>query len=256
MGTLEKSGMAITPGSPADRTNFYQHEAETGSYLSPAYNQDVMKELLSALPRESPRRVCDLGSGVGSNLPTLTAMFPRARIFSLDLSQTALIEGFRTTASVMPAQADATAIPLTNECIDLLVCTEVLEHVGDLGRAFSEIARVVRRGGYAAISSPNYLNPMGLRKWFNDRRRGESFWDPWGGHPGFERLMLPATVARAMRPFFDAERVLGAGYVMGWIPLGYRRIGPWSDGHPFRAVGRIPVLRNFVINRYLLLRRK
>jgi SAM-dependent methyltransferase len=139
--------------------------------------------------------------------------------------------------------------------IDLAVCTEVLEHVEDLNLAFGEISRILRSGGHAVISSPNYLNPMGLRKWRNDWRMGESYWDPWGGHPGFERLMLPRTVSKAFRSRFTVRAVLGAGYLMAWIPLGYRRIGRLSDSFPLRAAGRLPLLRHLGMNRYLLLKK-
>src|ERR1019366_430796 len=125
-----------------------------------------------------------------------------------------------------------------------------------MGTVFREISRVLRPGTFAVISSPNYLNPMGIRKWINDRRLGDSYWDPWGGHPGFERLMLPSSMRKALDPYFEIEKVLGAGYLMGWIPLGYRRIGRANDLYPLRWIGRRPLLRDLAMNRYLLIRRK
>jgi SAM-dependent methyltransferase len=174
----------------------------------------------------------------------------------MDLSFAALCHGRSSTAAVSPCAADAAGLPLLAGTIDLLVCTEVLEHVADLDAVLTELHRVVRSGGFCIVSSPNYLNPMGLRKWFKDRRLGAEFWDPWGGHQGYERLMLPSHVDRALRKHFAILEIRGAGFLMAWTALGYGRIGRKNDRHPWLALGRAPVFRNIAMNRYLLLKRK
>jgi SAM-dependent methyltransferase len=238
------------------RSNFYLQQSDEGSQLSPAYNQAVLLELLGGISGDRVNKVGDLGSGAGCNIGTLRAFFPDAKIITLDLNWSALAQGRQLPGNVIPAQSDAAAIPLAAGSLGLVVCTEVLEHVAQMEPVFREISRVLRPNAWAVISSPNYLNPMGVRKWVNDRRLGESYWDPWGGHPGFERLMLPAEMKRALDPCFEIKRVLGAGYLMGWIPLGYRRIGGINDRHPLQWVGRLPLLRHVAMNRYLLLKKK
>jgi SAM-dependent methyltransferase len=140
--------------------------------------------------------------------------------------------------------------------MDLVLCTEVLEHVADLQAAVCELARILAPAGHAVLSSPNYLNPMGLRKRHKDKRLGAEFWDPWGGHEGYERLMLPSLVNRAVRPWFEILEVRGAGYLMAWTALGYRRVGKKNDRYPMLLLGRVPGIRHLAMNRYLLLRRK
>jgi SAM-dependent methyltransferase len=246
----------MTTSAPDPRSNFYRQESDEGSHLSPAYNQAVLVELLSRIRNTRVRRIADLGSGAGLNVPTLRTLFRDAQIITMDLSWSALAIGRRTLDAVSPAQSDASAIPLASGSLDLIVCTEVLEHVGEMSAVVAEMHRVLHKTGVAVISSPNYLNPMGVRKWLNDRRLGDSFWDPWGGHPGFERLMHPRLVNRALSPYFTLDTVRGAGFMMGWIPLGYRRIGNINDRYPLRWLGRLPLVRQVAINRYLLLRKK
>lgn len=48
----------------------------------------------------------------------------------------------------------ATAVPLRDASADVVVITEVLEHVADTWRAFAELARIVRRGGHLVITIP------------------------------------------------------------------------------------------------------
>jgi SAM-dependent methyltransferase len=237
------------------RVRFYQDQADSGSLISADYNQKVLDELYAGLSPTDVRRICDVGCGMGKNLPLLRRRFPQATIVALDLNSMAARAASGAASDVLVAQGNCTALPLPGGAADLAVCTEVLEHVSDLSAAVAEIARVTRSGGFCVVSSPNYLNPIGLRKWNEDRRRGSEFWDPWGGHEGYERLMTPGLVNSTVRKYFKILRVRGAGFIMAWIPLGYGRIGTRHDRYPMIGLGRFPILRNLAMNRYLLLRK-
>lgn len=50
--------------------------------------------------------------------------------------------------------SDLAALPLPDGELDLVVCTEVLEHVPDPGRALAELARVLRPGGRIMLTVP------------------------------------------------------------------------------------------------------
>jgi SAM-dependent methyltransferase len=248
--------MITGPLSRDPRRDFYLKIADEGSFLSPSYSQRVLCELYQLTRGENPRIVCDIGSGRGNNLPALREMFPSSRLVALDLNWNVLAAGRSLTTSALSVQSDIASLPLRNCEAELAVCTEVLEHVADLAGAVGEIARIVCPRGYAVISSPNYLNPLGIRKWLHDSRHGDEYWDPWGGHPGFERLMIPGLVRRAVVPYFEILKTRGAGYLMAWIPLGYRRIGAVNDRYPLLGLGRWPLFRDVALNRFLLLRKK
>ena len=55
--------------------------------------------------------------------------------------------------------------PLANACLDLVLACDVLEHVPDDRRALSELARVLRPGGWAILTVPQKDN---LAKTFQD----------------------------------------------------------------------------------------
>jgi SAM-dependent methyltransferase len=50
--------------------------------------------------------------------------------------------------------APATALPLEDRCVDVVLCTQVLEHVADPALVCSELFRVLRPGGTAALTVP------------------------------------------------------------------------------------------------------
>lgn len=50
-------------------------------------------------------------------------------------------------------------LPFEDESFDTVLCTNVLEHVANAGRAFAELSRVLKPGGYMIISTP-FLYPL------------------------------------------------------------------------------------------------
>lgn len=55
--------------------------------------------------------------------------------------------------------ASADNIPFEGDTFHTVLCTNVLEHVSNMEKAFSEIARILKRGGYLIISVP-FLYPV------------------------------------------------------------------------------------------------
>lgn len=55
--------------------------------------------------------------------------------------------------------ASADQIPFADETFHTVLCTNVLEHVPDMEKAFSEISRVLKKGGHLIISIP-FLYPV------------------------------------------------------------------------------------------------
>jgi SAM-dependent methyltransferase len=73
--------------------------------------------------------------------------------------------GWRVISTELhPGQAGWVAVdliddlPMRSESFDLVVMLEVIEHLADVPHVFSEIARVMKPGALAVISTPNRLN--------------------------------------------------------------------------------------------------
>jgi 2-polyprenyl-3-methyl-5-hydroxy-6-metoxy-1,4-benzoquinol methylase len=54
------------------------------------------------------------------------------------------------------AQADVTRLPFADGFFDIVVCSEVLEHIPDNGAAIRELVRVVKPGGDLVVTVPRY----------------------------------------------------------------------------------------------------
>jgi 2-polyprenyl-3-methyl-5-hydroxy-6-metoxy-1,4-benzoquinol methylase len=101
----------------------------------------------------------EVGSGGGHVL----RMFPRARLTAIDVSDVYLDVARRNLAGydVRFVKGEVQKLDLPAASFDRVVCTEMLEHTVDPDAILAALARLLRRGGVAAITAPN--DPLILR---------------------------------------------------------------------------------------------
>lgn len=108
-----------------------------------------------ALEFVAGKRVLDLacGEGYGSHLLASRA----GQVTGIDLSEAAIAHALETYQH--PAldyqQGDATAIPLADDSIDVVVSFETLEHLSPQDQMLAEFRRVLRPDGLLIISTPD-----------------------------------------------------------------------------------------------------
>lgn len=129
---------------------------------------------LKKLLPPGPGKMLDLGCGLGYLTETLGQGFIAVGLES-DLHACRL-NCQRRTGLMVNAFADAT--PFRTAAFDLIICSEVLEHLppDQVGRAVAEMARVLRPGGRALFTVPSL---EGLRAHSRLRNLGHD--DPSGG---------------------------------------------------------------------------
>ncbi len=52
--------------------------------------------------------------------------------------------------------AEVNRLPFRNECFDTLICSQVIEHIRFTEKTFSELSRVLKKGGRLVIGTPDY----------------------------------------------------------------------------------------------------
>lgn len=132
------------------------------------YEQDALREipestrrieelryrmLISKVPKKS-EKVLDVGCGNGELICMLAEK--GYKCVALDISENRLGK-FKDKAkklSVEQIQGDATNIPLQDSSIDIIMCSEVLEHIRDYENILKEMHRVLKPHGRIIVSVP------------------------------------------------------------------------------------------------------
>jgi len=97
-----------------------------------------------------PRTIVDLGAATGSATRALAKNFRRARVIAVDLSWNMLEQARkkqRWLSRVTTLQADATALPIVDQSVDIVFSNQLLPWVGDPAQTFSEVSRVLVKDG-------------------------------------------------------------------------------------------------------------
>ena len=154
-------------------------------YLSPGGAEEV-DAILDGVPVRG-RRVLDLGCGVGGAALRIVRKLDAGSGVGIDVEERALE---RATAALRAAglagrirfeRVAPGPIPLTDESVDIVFCKDVICHLADKGPLFSEVGRVLRRGGTfafgdwtrgSAADAPGTVRrPDGLELHFEPLRR-------------------------------------------------------------------------------------
>ena len=113
---------------------------------------DLMYSRLLRQDEIRDKNVLDAGSGTGWF--SARAKDLGARVTSLDVG-TELLKQVRQKCDTHRIVGDIQRIPIDSDTFDIVVSSEVIEHVKDPFKAICELHRVLRPGGILALTTPN-----------------------------------------------------------------------------------------------------
>jgi ubiquinone/menaquinone biosynthesis C-methylase UbiE len=126
----------------------------------------LLERLLA--PYATARRALEVGCGTGHFTRWLAGRLPH--VVGLDRSPAMLAEARRRHATVALVQADAHALPIRGQAVDLAVFITTLEFLERPAAALAEAVRVSRRG--VLVVALNRWSAGGLsRRWGADARK-------------------------------------------------------------------------------------
>lgn len=166
-------------------------------YLTP----EVMAQrgrVMHALQLTTGERVLDIGAGPGLLAHDIAAVVgPEGLVCGIDASE-AMVAMSRRRCADQPwtefRTADATKLPFADGIFDAAASTQVYEYVPNVPAALTELYRVLRRGGRAAILDTDYGS---LVIHSEDTVRMARVLSAWDEH--FAHAELPRTLSRQLR---------------------------------------------------------
>lgn len=169
------------------------------------------------LPHLQPHmKILDIGCGPGTITVDLATYVPKGHVTGLEMVDDVL-PGARQLAesrgihNIEFVTGDANNLAYADESFDVVVCHQVLQHVGDPVNVLKEMRRVCKSGGIVAARESNYSVFMwypelpGLRRWqeLYDRVARKNGGEPnagrylhaWARQAGFEKQKVDCTVS-------------------------------------------------------------
>lgn len=120
-----------------------------------------------------PKNILDVGCASGWFLSKVKLRYPKSRCIGVDIYKKAIEYGKKRYKSLELIHADAHTLPFTDNSFDLVICTEVLEHVVSPEKVLKEIERVLSPSGTAIIEmdTGSFLFKV-VWYWWNNMMRG------------------------------------------------------------------------------------
>lgn len=118
--------------------------------------QQRLMESLDYLEARTPQVVLDVGSGTGHATALMKKRWPKAQVIALDVALPMLQQARRQAGWWKPFQrvaADATALPLADNSVDVIFSNLCLQWVDDLPAVFAGFRRVLKPGGLLLCST-------------------------------------------------------------------------------------------------------
>jgi ubiquinone/menaquinone biosynthesis C-methylase UbiE len=113
-------------------------------------------EVIQAIKRYSsaaPSRIIDLGTADGLMLEKIKNSFPSSQCIGIEVSRE--LPETNTDSTITLLQGDVNHIPLSENTVDIVVATAVIEHVRNAREFLQESKRVLRLHGLIILTSPD-----------------------------------------------------------------------------------------------------
>jgi SAM-dependent methyltransferase len=178
---LTLTGERTLPGIDVENYWFRRHEA---AYVAIA-------------PFCRGARILEAGLGEGYGGALLHRLGARS-VVGVELDAPAAAHAAARYRSVAVLRADLQHLSFADESFDVVVSSQVIEHLADQHRFVAECARVLRPAGTLVVTTPNRLTfSPGLSSPVN---------------PFHTRELSPDELGSLLAPSFDVARMLGVGH--------------------------------------------
>ena len=140
-------------GWNSELTNFHEKEADGGNhYIDRASRLHAINEIKKYIKPDGV--ILEIGSSSGYLLRDIKEKFPDNYIIGSDCIPEPLEKIAKFRSDIPLIQMDLVNCPLPDNCVDIVIALNVLEHIEEDEKALRQIYRILKPGGVAVIEVP------------------------------------------------------------------------------------------------------
>ncbi len=128
----------------------YYQKGVRENFLQRKWHMGKLQSVLSVIEGD-PKKILDIGCASGWFLSNIGKKYPRAKCHGVDIYDKAIEFGEKKYPKITFKVSDAHKIPYRAGEFDLIICTEVMEHVEDPLTVLKEMRRLLSKNGQAVI---------------------------------------------------------------------------------------------------------
>ena len=128
-----------------------------------------LDKIVSLLPQTGTYKILDAGCGEGHLIQKMHARLPHNSYYGADITDIALSSSLERCPFAQFKKMDLGNLAYEKESFDIIICTEVLEHIYEYEVVIAELTRVLKKDGKLIISFPH--EPLWTLSRFLLRRR-------------------------------------------------------------------------------------
>ncbi len=106
---------------------------------------------MDMLKNMNPQSILDIGCGEGFLTQIVHGILPEVPIVGIDLSEDAIKAARQRCPDLKFQVGDIGKVPFETDSFDLVICSEVLEHVTEPDKALSEICRISKQHIFLSV---------------------------------------------------------------------------------------------------------
>ncbi len=148
-------------GSGRDNTIFMPEDHMDKLYNNPnpivrSVHNGRLNSIAELIPKREGLKILDAGCGEGHLIGKLAAGSRTNAFFGVDVTMGALAKAACRCPSANFTEGDIACLSfLEDEFFDVIICTEVLEHISEYRKAIQELKRLLKKEGILIITFPN-----------------------------------------------------------------------------------------------------
>ncbi|RJQ38221.1 class I SAM-dependent methyltransferase [Candidatus Microgenomates bacterium] len=153
-------------------TNFSKHKSKNP--IQKLLINNFYHNLIKLMETIKPESILDAGCGEGFTLNKLFEHKIGKKLEGIDGSEIAVSIGKKMFPNLTLKKGDIYKLPFNENSFDLVICTEVLEHLENPEKALNEIIRVSKKNIIVSVPNEpffrlsNFLRGKNLKRFGND----------------------------------------------------------------------------------------